>query len=104
MRCHKCFKAGARKVCKLVEEDMCPAGVAQEAYAQQRPDQAAYASRLEALAGLKVEYARAYIATEEPETESVPMELLFTSATRTTPQSPGPYTTVSWRTSSTAPP
>ncbi|KAH7966651.1 hypothetical protein HPB49_018271 [Dermacentor silvarum] len=97
-------KAGARKVRKLVEEEMGPTGVAQEAYAQQRPDQAASVSRLETLAGLKVEYAWAYIAAEEPETNSGPMELLFTSTTRTTPQSPGPPTAVSWRTSSTAPP
>ncbi|CAN7989437.1 unnamed protein product [Ixodes hexagonus] len=35
-------------------------------------------SRFEALAGLKVEYARAFIAAEEPETDSGPMELLCT--------------------------
>ncbi|KAH7959588.1 hypothetical protein HPB49_012244 [Dermacentor silvarum] len=67
MRRHKCFKAARRHG---------PTGVAQEAYAQQTPDQAAFVSRLEALAGLKVEYAWAYIAAEEPEADSGLMELL----------------------------
>lgn len=78
MRRHKGLK-GMRKFRKLVDEEAGPAGVAQEAYAQQRPEQAVAAgSRLEALAGLKVELARAYIAAEEPEADSGPMELLCT--------------------------
>lgn len=80
----------ARRLQKLVDDEMGSAGVAQEAYAQQRPEQqpaapemvaaasGAASARLEALAGLKVEYARAYIAAEEPEADSGPMELLCT--------------------------
>lgn len=89
MRRHKGFKAGARKVRKLIEEEVGPAGVAQEAYAQQRPDQAPSASKLEALAGLKVEYARAFIAAEEPEADSGPMELLCTVGYKE-------YASISW--------
>ncbi|KAK8777097.1 hypothetical protein V5799_029557 [Amblyomma americanum] len=77
MRRHKGMK-GMRKIRKLVDEETGPAGIAQEAYAQQRPEQAAAAGRLEALSGLKVELARAYIAAEEPEADSGPMELLCT--------------------------
>lgn len=47
------------------------------------------ASRVEALAGLKVEYARAYIAAEEPEADSAPMELLCTVGFKE-------YATISW--------
>lgn len=73
----------ARRLQKLVDDEMGSAGVAQEAYAQQRPEQqpagpGLASARLEALAGLKVEYARAYIAAEEPEADSGPMELLCT--------------------------
>lgn len=89
MRRHKGFKVGARKVRKLLEDEMGPAGVAQEGYVQQRSDQAAPASRLEALAGLKVEYARAFIAAEEPEADSGPMELLCTVGYKE-------YASISW--------
>lgn len=82
----------ARRLQRLVDDEMGSAGVAQEAYAQQRPAEqqpaaaqgmvaaasGAASARLEALAGLKVEYARAYIAAEEPEADSGPMELLCT--------------------------
>lgn len=93
IRRHKGLK-GMRKIRKLVDEEAGPVGVAQEAYAQQRPEQAAAAaapagSRLEALAGLKVELARAYIAAEEPEADSGPMELLCTVGYKE-------YASISW--------
>ncbi|XP_064475905.1 uncharacterized protein LOC135389803 [Ornithodoros turicata] len=46
-------------------------------------------NRLESLPGLKVEYARAYIAAEEPEADSGPMELLCTVGFRE-------YASITW--------
>ncbi|CAN7945198.1 unnamed protein product [Ixodes pacificus] len=55
-----------------------PAGLGEAANSGMPRSSVEAASRAEVLAGLKVEYARAYIAAEEPDNDSGPMELLCT--------------------------
>ncbi|KAG0429411.1 hypothetical protein HPB47_023658 [Ixodes persulcatus] len=55
-----------------------PAGLGEAANSGMPRSSGEAASRAEVLAGLKVEYARAYIAAEEPDNDSGPMELLCT--------------------------